>query len=122
MKISNYLHLHFFLPDTVNEQEIKVMTYNIKYANENDGENSWSKRKDWITDQIRFYEPDILGVQEAMESQLDHFSDNIDCYKVLGVGREGEDKGEFSAIFSIEMKCLMFSNLILSGFPKPLKR
>ncbi|MGA9326676.1 MAG: endonuclease/exonuclease/phosphatase, partial [Salegentibacter sp.] len=88
----------FFCLTTVKSQEIKIMTYNIKYANENDGENSWSKRKDWITDQIQFYEPDVLGVQEAVESQLDHFTEKIDAYKMLGVGREGEDKGEFSAI------------------------
>ena len=79
-------------------QEIELMTYNIKYANENDGENSWSHRKDWITDQIQFYKPDILGVQEAVKSQLDHFTENIDNYKVLGEGRDGDDKGEFSAI------------------------
>lgn len=82
----------------VKSQEMKLMTYNIKYANENDGENSWSNRKEWITDQIQFYEPDILGVQEAVKSQLDHFTENIENYQVLGVGREGEDKGEFSAI------------------------
>ena len=88
----------FFYQTGMHSQEIKLMTYNIKYANENDGENSWSKRKDWITDQIQFYEPDILGVQEAVKSQLDHFTKHIDTYKFLGVGREGEDKGEFSAI------------------------
>lgn len=88
----------FFFMTQANCQELKIMTYNIKYANENDGENSWSKRQDWITNQIRFYEPDILGVQEAVKSQLDHFTENIEGYKVLGLGREGEDKGEFSAI------------------------
>ncbi len=92
-----FLSILFFLTE-VNSQEIRIMTYNIKYANENDGENSWSKRKDWITNQIQFYEPDVLGVQEAVKSQLDHFTENIDTYKVLGVGREGKDKGEFSAI------------------------
>lgn len=75
------------------------MTYNIKYANENDGDNSWSKRKDWITDQIKFYEPDILGVQEAVYSQIEHFTDHISQYDFLGVGRAGEKQGEFSAIF-----------------------
>lgn len=98
MKIFLLILSFLFIMTGVNCQEIKIMTYNIKYANENDGENSWSKRKDWITDQIRFYEPDILGVQEAVKSQLEHFTENIDSYKVLGVGREGKDKGEFSAI------------------------
>ncbi len=88
----------FLIQTELTGQEITIMTYNIKYANENDGENSWSKRKDWIADQVQFYEPDILGVQEAVKSQLDHFTRKIDSYKVIGVGREGEDKGEFSAI------------------------
>ncbi|MUP46478.1 endonuclease/exonuclease/phosphatase family protein [Gramella sp. BOM4] len=78
--------------------QIQVMTYNIKYANENDGENSWSNRKDWITSQIGFYEPDVLGVQEAVKSQLDHFTDKLDNYSVIGEARDGGDKGEFSAI------------------------
>lgn len=87
-----------FFMTQMNSQQLKIMSYNIKYANENDGMNSWSHRKDWITDQIQFYEPDILGVQEAVKSQLDHFTDEIEGYKVLGAGREGEDKGEFSAV------------------------
>jgi len=55
-------------------QEVSVMSYNIKYANENDGENSWSKRKDFITDQIQFYEPQILGLQEAVKNSDRAFS------------------------------------------------
>lgn len=98
MRILSILLCLFIFHSGMFAQEIEVMTYNIKYANENDGENSWSKRQDWITNQIQFYEPDVLGVQEAVKSQLDHFTDNIKSYEVLGVGREGEDKGEFSAI------------------------
>ena len=78
--------------------QTQVMTYNIKYANERDGKNSWSKRKDWITSQIRFYEPGILGVQEAVKKQLDHFNKNIPGYGIIGEARDGGDKGEFSAI------------------------
>ena len=79
-------------------QEYKVMTYNIKYANENDGENSWSKRKNWLTAQIGFYEPDILGVQEAVHSQMEHFVQNLGEYSYVGEAREGGEKGEYSAI------------------------
>ncbi|MCP9201256.1 endonuclease/exonuclease/phosphatase family protein [Gramella sp. GC03-9] len=78
--------------------QTQVMTYNIKYANENDGENSWSKRKDWITSQIAFYEADVLGVQEAVKSQLEYFLEELDQYAVIGEARDGRDKGEFSAL------------------------
>lgn len=82
------------------EAQVKLMSYNIKYANENDGENSWSLRKDFLTNQIKFYEPDILGVQEAVQLQIEHFSEKIPEYNYIGVGREdGKTEGEFSAIF-----------------------
>ena len=86
------------------------MTYNIKYANENDGENSWSKRKDWITEQIRFYKPDVLGVQEAVNAQIEYFTGKIKDYSYVGVGREGGKEGEFSAILYNKEKLEVLEN------------
>ena len=94
------LLLFIFTGTTLCSQEVEVMSYNIKFANENDGENSWSNRKEHITNQIKFYEPEILGVQEALVSQLKHFESEIKNYKYVGVGRDdGKEAGEFSAIF-----------------------
>ncbi|WP_026933748.1 endonuclease/exonuclease/phosphatase family protein [Christiangramia echinicola] len=98
MKNRFFIFFLLFMQATLYSQQLELMTYNIKYANENDGENSWSNRQDWITYQIKFYEPDILGVQEAVIMQIDHFSTNMPQYKYVGIGREGENKGEFSAI------------------------
>jgi endonuclease/exonuclease/phosphatase family metal-dependent hydrolase len=101
-------------------QEMEVMSYNIKYANENDGENSWSKRKDFITNQIKFYEPEIFGVQEALVSQLKHFQSEMRNYEFVGVGRDdGKEAGEFSAIFydSDEFKVLVENTFWLSETP-----
>lgn len=82
------------------QAQIRVMSYNIKYANENDGVNSWSLRKDFLTNQIKFYQPDILGVQEAVFLQMEHLTENIPLYNYVGVGRDdGKTAGEFSAIF-----------------------
>lgn len=82
------------------EAQLKVMSYNIKYANENDGENSWSKRKDYLASQIRFYEPHIFGVQEALHRQLEFLKEKLPGYEYFGKGRDdGTQKGEFSAIF-----------------------
>lgn len=82
------------------EAQLKVMSYNIKYANENDGENSWSKRKDYLASQIHFYEPHIFGVQEALHGQLEFLKEKLPGYEYFGKGRDdGAQKGEFSAIF-----------------------
>lgn len=80
--------------------QVKIMTYNIKYANENDGENSWSQRKNHLMAQLGFYEPDIFGVQEALYSQLDFLKEGLTGYEFFGKGRDdAAQKGEFSAIF-----------------------
>ncbi len=87
----------FCLPS---QAQMEIMSYNVRFANETDGENSWSLRKDYITSQIQFYEPDIMGVQEAVLEQLEYFKDHLEGYEYVGVGRDdGKTKGEFSAIF-----------------------
>lgn len=100
MKYAFSLFAFLFLQLNLQAQDLEVMSYNIRFQTENDGENSWSKRKDHLTNQIKFYEPDILGVQEAVISQLMHFENEMDNYKYIGVGRDdGKEAGEFSAIF-----------------------
>lgn len=80
--------------------QLEVMSYNIKYANENDNGNSWSKRKDHLAGQLKFYEPHIFGVQEAVYSQLEFLNEELTGYQYFGKGRDdGDQIGEFSAIF-----------------------
>lgn len=99
IRYSMVLTLFLFPMFLLQAQEIQVMTYNVKYANENDGENSWSKRKQFITNQLNFYEADIMGLQEVLFSQIQHFTSEIGGYNFVGKAREdGEQKGEFTAI------------------------
>lgn len=99
IRYSMVLTLFLFPMFLLQAQEIQVMTYNVKYANENDGENSWSKRKQFITNQLKFYEPDIMGLQEVLFSQIQHFTSEIGGYDFVGKAREdGKQKGEFTAI------------------------
>lgn len=99
IKIIINLLILLFAGASANAQ-FEVMSYNIKYANENDGENSWSKRKDHLADQLKFYEPHIFGVQEAVFSQLEFLNNELSGYQYFGKGRDdGDKKGEFSAIF-----------------------
>ena len=80
-------------------QELKVMTYNIRLNVASDGENAWPQRKDYLVSQIKFYSPDIFGVQEALPEQMDFLRENLPNYTSIGNGREGENKGEYSAVF-----------------------
>ncbi|MDN3596646.1 endonuclease/exonuclease/phosphatase family protein [Zunongwangia endophytica] len=105
--------------------QTKLMTYNIKYANETDGENSWSYRKDWITNQIKFYEPDIFGVQEALHTQIAYFDEQMPNYKYIGVGRDnGKQEGEYSAIFynTNKLEVLKSNTFWLNENPTEIKK
>jgi endonuclease/exonuclease/phosphatase family metal-dependent hydrolase len=83
----------------LNAQTLKVMTYNIRLDVASDGENDWNHRKDYFTNQIKFYEPDIFGVQEARPNQVIDIASSLSKYNNVGMGREGIGKGESSNIF-----------------------
>lgn len=81
-------------------QSLSAMTYNIRYATINDGDNQWEKRKDFLTDQISFYSPDIFGIQEGLQHQVDFIEEQLPIYNFIGIGRDdGDKKGEYCAIF-----------------------
>ncbi|WP_461485719.1 endonuclease/exonuclease/phosphatase family protein [Pedobacter sp.] len=80
-------------------QPINVMTYNIRYSTEKDGENAWSKRKDKVKALVKFHDADILCTQEALAEQYDFILENSD-FEAVGAGRDdGKRKGEFSPIY-----------------------
>lgn len=98
-KICIVLFLITFAVNFSNAQSLKVMTYNIRLDVAVDGENAWGKRTDFFTSQIRFYEPDIWGVQEATPNQMNDLENLLPEYSHIGIGRDGVGKGEASAIF-----------------------
>ncbi|HEX2998804.1 MAG TPA: endonuclease/exonuclease/phosphatase family protein, partial [Armatimonadota bacterium] len=49
---------------------------------------------------IRFYQPDLLGVQEAQKGQMDDLQALLPEYASIGVGtNDGKERGEYVAIF-----------------------
>ncbi|WP_197052680.1 endonuclease/exonuclease/phosphatase family protein [Psychroserpens sp. Hel_I_66] len=84
---------------TAMSNNLKVMTYNMRLDVASDGENAWPNRKDFFTSQVLFLEPDILGVQEARPNQIEDLNASLKNYKFIGTGRDGEKKGEYSAIY-----------------------
>ncbi|RNL54157.1 endonuclease/exonuclease/phosphatase family protein [Pedobacter jejuensis] len=81
------------------ETPINIITYNVRYNNPGDGVNAWPNRKENVKALVKFYDADILCVQEALADQFDALSENTN-FASQGVGRDdGKRKGEFSAIF-----------------------
>lgn len=79
---------------------IKVMSYNVRYGTAKDGKNSWDNRKEATPAMLEEVRPDIFGVQEALDFQIQYITESCPRYKAVGVGREdGVSKGEHMSIF-----------------------
>lgn len=93
------INILFLTSMFVNAQQLTVLTYNVRLDLSSDGINAWSNRKDFFTGQLRFYEPDIFGVQEALPNQVKDIAKALPQYEYVGVGRDGNNTGEASNIF-----------------------
>ena len=80
--------------------ELRVMSFNIRYGTARDGENHWSKRRDFVAETIRAFNPDLLGTQETLGFQKAFLQKKLPGYSSVGVGRnDGKAAGEMTAIF-----------------------
>ncbi len=78
---------------------LEIMTFNIRYPNKDDGPNFWKHRTQLVADVMRKSMPDVIGLQEAMRSQLDDLAALLPEYVEIGIGRDdGKTAGEYSAI------------------------
>lgn len=105
-------------------QNLKLMTYNIRLDIASDGRNAWSNRKDYFGAQIQFYEPDLMGIQEALPNQVLDLEQRLFQYSQVGIGREGVGKGESSNIFykKEKLRVIEASTFWLSETPNEISK
>ncbi len=90
-------------PGTAQADPLRVMTFNIRFNNPDDGYNAWPHRKELAASMIRYHEADVVGLQEALHGQLEDLKALLPGYEWFGVSRDdgssGPDSpGEFAAI------------------------
>ncbi len=94
--------LTIFTTSVLLSQNISLMTYNIRYDNPRDSSNNWHHRKDFLLSQLNYYEPEVIGIQEALEHQVKWLDEKLETYNYVGIGRgdiKEKNSGEFSPIF-----------------------
>ena len=52
------------------DNEMNVMSFNIRMSTKSDGANWWEYRKDLAANVIKFYDVDMFGAQEVLHNQL----------------------------------------------------
>lgn len=87
-------------PNQCLPQPLRVGTFNVRFASSNDGEHLWERRRERLAALLRSWEPDVLGLQEPLRSQIDDILQALPEYAHAGVGRDdGVAAGEFCPIF-----------------------
>lgn len=80
-------------------ETLRVMTYNIRFPNPQDGANFWDNRRDVSIDMLRKYSPDLFGTQELFFRQGDEIVKALPEYVWLGNSRQGVHHGEYMGVF-----------------------
>jgi endonuclease/exonuclease/phosphatase family metal-dependent hydrolase len=79
---------------------IRLMTFNILVDKRNDAPFSWESRCEQIVALLKYYNPDIFCIQEALEHQKNYLKDFFPEYECFGVGRnDGKLAGEQVPVF-----------------------
>ncbi len=78
--------------------EMRLMTFNVRLATPSDGANAWEHRKEFLCEVVADFDPHILGVQEALQAQLDFLTIELPHRASIGEARGGGGEGEYSAI------------------------
>lgn len=95
-----FLILIILATNTLLAQNIRVITYNIRYNNPGDGINSWANRSQSVGALLDFYQADVFGLQEALIGQIEDIHQQLPHFNWVGVGRDdGKKEGEFSPLF-----------------------
>ena len=89
----------FTVPSRIYPQSHSIMSYNIRYDNTWDVENSWTIRRNKVSQILIQYAPSIIGIQEGLLNQVQYIDSCLINYDYVGVGRDdGKEQGEFCAI------------------------
>lgn len=83
----------------VSAQTFNVATYNLRNDNPSDIGNLWKDRSPYVPKLIVYHDFDFFGTQEGLPNQLDDLRTLLPHYDYYGEGRDGNNKGEHSAIF-----------------------
>ena len=102
------------------DNTLKIVSFNIRVGNANDGINNWNNRSAACAQMVLDEQPDICGLQEALERQVNYLKNHCKGFGMLGISRDGYGtKGEhMSFMYNLEtMEVLEWGTFWLSETP-----
>ncbi|NGM60610.1 endonuclease/exonuclease/phosphatase family protein [Sphingobacterium sp. SGG-5] len=97
---------------------LDIMTFNIRMNYQDDGVNNWQFRREYMTDLIKWYQPDLLGAEEAYYPQYSDMTRLLTDYGAFGP-IEGRQGAESVAVFYLKSRltCIDSGTFWLSQTP-----
>ena len=103
--------IFFTISSSIYSQPHSIISYNIRYDNDWDIENSWKIRRNKVSQILVQYSPSIIGIQEGLLNQVQYIDSSLIDYDYVGVGRDdGKMKGEFCAIYFDTTRYVLLKN------------
>jgi endonuclease/exonuclease/phosphatase family metal-dependent hydrolase len=81
---------------------MRLMTFNLRFANPQDGDNAWEFRKELVAEVILARRPDLLGTQEGTVPQLEYLESHLPGYLPLTAHRQVDPTCQYPTIFYLE--------------------
>ena len=101
----------FTVSSRIYPQSHSIMSYNIRYDNTWDVENSWTIRRNKVSQIFIQYAPSIIGIQEGLLNQVQYIDSCLINYDYVGIGREdGKEQVEFCEIYFDTTRFTVFNH------------
>lgn len=84
---------------------LRVMTFNVRQPDLDEGENSWEARRDLLVETILEQDPDLIGTQELFLLQAGYIVAKAPQYAWFGTGRFGTHEDKHVGIFYRKGRC-----------------
>ncbi|THJ68635.1 endonuclease/exonuclease/phosphatase family protein [Arthrobacter echini] len=103
---------------------LHVMSFNIRYDRQSShpgDTDHWPDRVAPLQDVLRREVPTVLGVQEALHHQVLVVEASLpSSHRMIGMGRNGGSRGEYSAIFydAVRLELIEWDQFWLSDIPR----
>jgi len=78
---------------------LRVMTFNVRQPDQDDGPDGWEQRRDLLVDTILEIDPDVIGTQELFLLQAEYIQQRTSRYEWFGQGRFGDHQDKHVGIF-----------------------
>jgi len=76
------------------QDTLQVMSFNVRNAAAQDGDNNWENRKPAAVAMLQTLCPDIVGMQEVLPEQEEYLTARCPGYQAYGIGRNDGVEGE----------------------------